>query len=310
MDETKDESRPRIKWFDIGAYLLDFADTPPTTPTGIAPLDAALGGGMRPGLHVLAAPPASGKTSLGLDVVANVLERAEPAGVISLELGAAENVLRIASRMTGGFAWSDANAWAAELRRTGNAAGNPAWRAIEWLHQNHGDRLMITGPSMDGDPGARTVGEVSAHIEAASQAGARLVLLDYLQLVDLDAGVRREHESERVQLVVDELTRKATACGVALLALSAQSREGQKSQGMTSGSGSSRIEYAAQTVLTLRVDEDAAINPETGECGYLLEVRKNRYGPRAEGDDAIRLRCIPSTGRWLVDKRDPHQVAV
>lgn len=284
-----------MQWLDLESFMLDeFVNSPDPTPTGFETLDRITGGGLRPGIHVLTAPPGVGKTSLAVQLMACQIMADIPAAYISIELGAAEIALRLASCVTGKFRWGDSQMWARNLKDGLPATGNGVIMGLTDMMQSHGPAIWITGPMTD-YAGPRTIEEIDEAIKDATQKhSVRLVILDYLQL--MDAG-NIEHETDRIRAVSDALSLIAVRNGVPVLALAAQSREGMKTQGLTSVAGSSRIEYSALTLMTLCKDEETIIDNKT-VAPYKLMVHKNRYGSTALGDDAISLRCIASQCRW------------
>ena len=73
----------------------------PAVSTGFVKLDVALNGGFRPGLYVLAARPAVGKSALALQWAREIAQRGTPADVVSLEMSPTDCAGRMLSARAG-----------------------------------------------------------------------------------------------------------------------------------------------------------------------------------------------------------------
>lgn len=251
-------------------------------PTGIAPLDAMLCGGMRPGLHVLGGEPGAGKSAFGLFVA--LMSASSGANVMfaSLEMSAAQcwsRCLSCASTASPSpFRWGDvwrmgrdARARLDEALRRGESEAatrdfeesDPVAEACRAVSARC-PGLLIAGPD-----GLGEVGGLEGAARRGSDAGLSLLVVDYLQYVGV-AGVTDEYTR------VSEASRRLNALGVSLgipvLALASNNRAAKAGQpGMHSFKGSGDIEYHALSACVLEADpEDAGRR--------LLHVVKNRFG--------------------------------
>ena len=286
-----------MKWFDWDEFATDgFANTPDPVPTGFTNLDKCLSGGLRPGLHMITAPPGTGKTSFAVQVCVNNLRSGNTSAYISFEQTASDIALRFTACATNAFRWSDAPGWARALKdNPADPYSNPVISALYKVMTEWGERALITGPSQNGESGPRTVEDVIVVIENAVAHGANLVTIDYLQLIDVAA--KTDGDTERLRIVIDKLAVAAVEYGIPIILLAAQSREGQRSGGLTSISGSSRAEYSAVTLMTLQHDEEDP-PASKGVGGELLMIHKNRYGKTAKDQDALKFKAVQSTSRW------------
>lgn len=279
------------EWFDV----VDFAaegihHLPEPVPTGISALDFVTNGGLRPGLHVLGAPPGAGKTSFALHLVLNQLRAERKAAYVGLEIPSSEAFLRIASDhgcmdLGTQFSWSEAY----RLAKAGEAACIAGIRGAIFTTQG---RLLL-----DDFEHVRTLGEVLAAINDAADEGARLAVVDYMQIIDV-GGDMREHE--RMALVTSALKQAGESNAMAVLGISSLNREALRGTAdMHSTSGGSAIEYAAVTVMGIRQDPEQPHDPSnTGVRNMRLDVFKDRYGRVAAGDDAVRIQWSPQFSWW------------
>lgn len=275
-------------WEDIER---EYLNPPPVTPTYIEPLDRALGGGMRPGPHVLMGMPGSGKTALALQVAANVALHGEAVVYVSIELTASQCAARLCSRIAydgldgtcGAFLTSDWERMGAEGDRRGLAA-------LEAL-KRHAPRLSIVDREQ-----ATTLEGLRRLLCDASKAGAALVVVDYLQRVR--AGQPGANSYEEARQVIHGLTGTAKAVRMPALVVSSMSRAGMRAEGapMSAGAGCGDIEYDAISIWQLRnwppagpktkeeqeKSEEQKKRRAKGKAQRALFIPKNRYGASSE----------------------------
>lgn len=303
-EDTND--KPDAHWLDV----VDFAYKgvhclPQPITTGFDILDKITNGGFRPGVHVISARPGTGKTSFGIDMMARQIEQGRKAAIISNEITAEEIFTRFASRMSNGeFGWTDIEHYAKasiDFNDPDHAKAKLALVHFGEIAERYEGRILISGPrSTSDDLWASDTHAVADHIQAAHEAKASLVVIDYLQTIEpLE---KCQSQMERVTYVMDSIVSAANKYKIAVLLIASQSRQGMQkdADGLTSTGGSSRVEYAALTMATIAKDKELAVNPNAGERGFKFEVHKNRYGELRSGDDAICARCIPRYGLWTL----------
>ncbi len=230
--------------------------------TGIVKLDKLLGG-LQPGLHLLAASPGKGKTSLGLQFAAEAAKAGEPALFVTFEEAPERLALKVVCQQ-------------ARLVSKTYAEGYGDPQDVEAAMREHGPALARLHV-LEGT-GRLTVGQVKARalaIMARHDAGRCLVVLDYLQRW---AGGRREYTEFRhvVSGLVSELRELALRLDSPVLCISSQNRPGQDGANLTSFKESGDLEYSADTAMFL-VDapERTAVSPARAVD---LKIQKNRYG--------------------------------
>lgn len=176
--------------------------------TGIKDLDAKLGGLARGKLYVVAGRPAMGKSALATSIVWNLARNHVPVGIYSLEMGADEIALRIAS--------ADCGVPSDVLSRGGD---DEAMRKFISSQARIADAPIIID-----DRGGISIGQLTARARRMRRRhGVELIVVDYLQLMRSTS-----RESSRVQEVTEitsGLKALAKELNVPIIALSQLSRQ-------------------------------------------------------------------------------------
>jgi replicative DNA helicase len=244
------------------AKALDEWEATPDTPrleTAFSPLDELAGGGLPLGsLTVLAGPPGCGKSALALQACIGAM-LTDPATQVAWGLGemTAERLacraVAVGSVLLGRTAVSMAQAG----RRSATAVAVAAE-----LRHDLGGRLHIVAPL--------TLDRIEAAVKAAN---AKLLVVDYLQLVRVDGAADRRQE---VDAVVKGLRQITLAYGIATVAISNIARSvGRDSRAGSIGKESSEIDFAADVVLLGDPDEH---DDEHGMRTVRWACKKNRHG--------------------------------
>jgi len=241
----------------IGDHLLTLADEPETEqlPSGLADLDAVLtGGGFAPGQMIaIGARPSVGKTALCAGIALAVAERNVPALILSLEMSARE--------MTERF-----------LRQAG----------LKSIADTDGVNRLSNHPLYVREAGGWTIDKVECQARRYSrQHGVRLVLIDYLSLVQ--PRDRRQARHEQVGDISRSLKRLALQCNLVVIAAQQLNRDIEKRDSgrprMSDFRDSGSIEQDADILIGL----ERPIRPDAGDITRgVLHVMKQRNGPTAE----------------------------
>jgi replicative DNA helicase len=144
--------------------------------TGIGQLDNRIRGGFRPGqLVVIAARPGDGKTSLGMQIAANVaIEGRLPVGVFSLEMTQKELVGRLICSMAG----IPAEIAERPISNGQEAAARSGALGVASAKLNKAPLYII-------DKAPLTITQLRAHARSMSMRHKlRLIVVDYLGLLD------------------------------------------------------------------------------------------------------------------------------
>jgi replicative DNA helicase len=239
--------------------LEDDAPPPRRARTGIARLDACLGGGILPGkLLILAARPAVGKSAMALQVATNAAQDGLAVLIISGEMLVEEQTGRLLSQMGRIDGLS-----LARRRLTGGEYG----RLVAAYGKLHNLPVWMTDQ-------ARTLADVERLVRRWPYTPLLgLVIVDYLQLVHTTHAESRRLEVETVTRGLKGLCLKT---GVPIMAISSLNRapQGQEERPpvMRDLRETGDIEYAADLIVFLH-------RPETEPGGETqLRVAKNRGG--------------------------------
>jgi replicative DNA helicase len=238
-------------------------------PTGFADLDA-LTNGLHPGqLVIIAARPAIGKSTLGLDLArAASIRNGATSVIFSLEMARNEIVMRLMSaeaqvplsHMRGGT-MSDAD-WQKLARRSGAITAAPLF--------------IDDSPNM-------SMMEIRAKCRRLKQKhDLRLVIVDYLQL--MSSGKKVESRQQEVAEFSRALKLLAKELEVPVIAISQLNRGPEQRQDrkpmMSDLRESGSLEQDADVVILLnREDAYERESPRAGEADFI--VAKHRNGPTA-----------------------------
>lgn len=259
----------------------------PGMATGLSKLDAALGGGIRPGqVVVLAARPSVGKTSLALQLLLSVASLGNPGLMLSQEMTGTELAGRALSHAGG-------------VRMDKLAAGDlEPW---EWTAILDQSEAMASLPVwVDDQPALRLVDIAAKARDVKREAGGRLGLLviDYLQLCAAEAPGKgaersRHHQIEALSRGIKALA-KEMDCGVLLLSqLNRAAEDGEPELWHLKESGA--VEEDADVVLLMH-----PVGAGEGALTICLKVAKNRAGRRGR----LALAFQGSTQRWESSNAD------
>jgi replicative DNA helicase len=231
-------------------------------PTGIPKLDDLLGG-LQPGLHLLAAEPGAGKTTLACQIASHAARQGYPVIFVTFEETPERLVFKV-------------------LCNLGNLNQKTYWEGIgdpEKVAQVMSANAAALQPLKVVEGTARlTVPMLKAKALAAlahHKADRCLIVIDYLQKW---AASRREFNDFRhiVGALVTELRELANRLGAPVLAISSQNRAGQGEAHLTSLKESGDLEYGADSALFLVANNKRpALSPNRAVD---LRVMKNRYG--------------------------------
>jgi replicative DNA helicase len=236
-------------------------------PTGFADLDA-LTNGLHPGqLVVLAARPAVGKSTLGLDLCRSTSIRHQLSSVIfSLEMGRNEITMRMLS----------AEARVALHHMRSGTMSDDDWTRLARTMGNVSDAPLF----IDDSPNMSMM-EIRAKCRRLKQRhDLRLVVVDYLQL--MTSGRRVESRQQEVAEFSRSLKLLAKELEVPVVAISQLNRgpeqRSDKRPQLSDLRESGAIEQDADLVILLhREDLYERESPRAGEADLI--VAKNRNGP-------------------------------
>jgi len=219
--------------------------------TGLAFMDSA--GGIQPGeLIVISGKAGSCKTTLAKQILSHVCgELGIPSALLTFEMTEeqiAAQTLTDQSRTS--------------YRKFMAGVANKAdWDAL-FVAKAKAEKwpLFITGK-------ARTPSRLSAYVRKVVRAGARLIVLDYLQACQPDPNMLKANIEQQVTYASNTIRDLAVTLGVSFIVVSTESREGELRY-------SDAIRYDAwKWFRMIQPEENNEDNPV-----YHLEVKKLRFG--------------------------------
>lgn len=238
--------------------------------TGFKTLDKHLGG-LQEGIHLLAAEPGAGKSSLALQIARNVSSNGYPVLFVSFE----ESLERLTLKSLCALGGHD-------LKRFNEGWGDPSELLPTIKHHS------ATLANLHLVQGTRnfTVNELKVkarQLQQKSGKGMCLIVIDYLQ--KWANMVRDKHGDFR--LSVDDLAADIRNLALLLkspmLVISSQNRARQGEAQLTSFKESGGLEYDADSAMFLTKDEEAS---SAANRLVDLSLKKNRFG---EPDQKIKL---------------------
>jgi replicative DNA helicase len=240
--------------------------------TGFADLDSLTGGFLPGQLVIVAGRPAMGKSTVALDFLrACSIRHQLPAVLFSLEMGRDEIRHRLFS--------AQARIPLHHLRQQDGMTDDD-WARFAKLMPRIADAPL----HIDTDPN-KSVARIQARCRALQQAtGLRLVVIDYLQLLQSGGSRRPENRQQEVSDMTRNLKLMATELEVPVVVLSQLNRgpeqRADKKPMMSDLRESGAIEQDADIVILLhREDAYDKDSPRAGEADLIVD--KNRNGPTA-----------------------------
>jgi len=264
-------------------------------PSGFTKLDRVTGGWQKSNLVILAARPGMGKTAFVLSMARNMaVEQQRPVAVFSLEMSAADLVMRLVSAETG--IQND------KLRRADLTDS-------EWAQLVDNITSLTDAPLIIDDTPGLTIFELRAKCRRLKQQyNIECIIIDYLQLMNGDRDSKGNREQE-ISTISRSLKNLAKDLNVPVIALSQLNRS-VESRGVTSKRPqlsdlreSGAIEQDADMVLFIYRPEYYKMDFEDGTPGAGLAdviIAKHRNGAL----DDIRLRFIAHQAKFCDVEND------
>lgn len=214
--------------------------------TGFPMLDAAIGG-IYPGLYVIAAATAQGKTTITHQIADQMAAAGHHVLFFSLEMSRLEMATKSLARMT---AKLDKNTAVTSLSIRLGSGGAPVQNAIRAYVDSIGDRLSV----IEGDFSCTVpyVAEYTrAYIERTRERPT--VFVDYLQILQPSADMQRAQIREAIDVNVSELKRLSRTLNIPIFVISSISRTYYlapiSAEALKESGG---IEYSADCVMGLQ----------------------------------------------------------
>ena len=298
--------------------LLEMPKETPCIPTGIAGLDEMLDGGLRCGLHVLAAASSLGKTTLATQIADAIALAGNDVLYVTLEQSArdlvAKSVARLCYRQTEGMQCF-ATREMIDLHKRATWS-QPRREAFEQGVQAYGAAVAPHMEILEG-VGRTCALDIAGYAACMAEQGRKpVVFVDYLQLLTSDAT-----QDERLSIArnVSDLRQLARDLDTPVVCISAVRRDAYLMPvTLDSMKESGAIEYGADTVLGLQVagvdmgqtsgsdrkarseaDRLSRVGRAAEQRNVEIVVLKQRDGRVHSADQAIRLTFIPQASIFV-----------
>ena len=259
-------------------YLSDFEakrnelldGNPSGIPTGFAALDRMLGGLRRSKLYVLAARPGYGKSALALNIASNITAHAKHALFFSLEMDEGELAERLLS---------------ADMEEPQEFLRDADIDDFQYKRLK-AHALKLGKLDLKIDDRTYLLADIrNKALQAHSKKPLDLIVVDYLQMIELNAGGRSKNElrTEEIAKISRGLKKLARELHVPILALAQMNRESERRGNalpqLSDLGESSGIEKDSDAVMFIYCDEVEADNRDAN-LPYKLSiiVKKHRSG--------------------------------
>ena len=260
--------------------------------TGFDKLDRLTSGWQPSDLIIVAARPGLGKTALALSMARYVsVQKKIPVAFFSLEMSSVQLITRLISSETG---------LSSDKLRTGKLADH------EWQQLNIKVSDLESAPLYIDDSAALTIFELRAKARRlASSHGIKLIIIDYLQLMNLGSSNKAGNREQEISTISRNLKALAKELNIPVIALSqlsraVETRGGTKRPILSDLRESGAIEQDADIVSFLYRPEyygitewdDDMKTPSEGQGEFI--VAKHRNGAL----DSIKLKFIANLGKF------------
>ena len=260
--------------------------------TGFEKLDRLTSGWQPSDLIIVAARPGMGKTALALSMARNVsVQKKIPVAFFSLEMSSVQLITRLISSETG---------LSSDKLRTGKLADH------EWQQLNIKVSDLESAPLYIDDSAALTIFELRAKARRlASSHGIKLIIIDYLQLMNLGSSNKAGNREQEISTISRNLKALAKELNIPVIALSqlsraVETRGGTKRPILSDLRESGAIEQDADIVSFLYRPEyygitewdDDMKTPSEGQGEFI--VAKHRNGAL----DSIKLKFVANLGKF------------
>ena len=262
-------------------------------PSGFPSLDKITGGWQQSNLIVVASRPSIGKTAFAMNLAGNAaINQHIPVAFFSLEMSAGQFAKRLIVQETGvGKKTID---------------GLDAADANKWLHME--DRLTALSKApfyVDDTPGLKLAEFKEKAKTLVDEKGIRLIVIDYVQLMNGPEELRGQREEE-ISLIVRELKVTAKELDVPIIALAQLSKALRKNNYKRPEPGDLRESGALEEVadliillhrpdyLGLSVESKDKRNGETGDVSLRFDTSTLSFRESDEaGNEHSQMSDVP-----------------
>jgi replicative DNA helicase len=264
-------------------------------PTGFVELDGLTGGLHKSELVILASRPSMGKTAMALNIAAHAAINARTTTlIVSMEMSRIE----LAQRMLCSLGRISGNKF-----RSGYVSSQEREKLVEVSNK------LSTVPLFIDDTSTRSIAEIAACARRLREKNLRLVIVDYLHLIQPDNS--KDPRQEQVANISRKLKGLARELALPVLCLAQLNRQVESSRDnrprLSHLRESGAIEQDADVVLLLHREEYYHTRKEAEEKGIVgiadLIIAKQRNGPVGE----VKLRWLQDYGRFVDVAAQPYE---
>lgn len=298
--EEAADAREEYQGENMAGYLATFMQEviasggSPAIPTGFAPLDNQLDGGLFPGLYIIGAISSLGKTTFALQMLDQIAAAGNDCIIFSLEMARSELVAKSISRLTfqavmrNGSSPANAKTTRGILNGSKYSAYSQTERhliaeALKEYEKGSGARLWIH-EGMGNIGAAEVRAAVAKHITITGRSP--VVLIDYLQI--LAPANERATDKQNTDKAVLELKRMSRDFKIPVIAISSLNRDNYTAPINTAAfKESGAIEYSADVLMGMQL---AGMEYKEGEGEKDREKRMRELARKADaaGNDQTR----------------------
>ena len=297
---------------DLDGFLKEIQEEPtPAISTGFENLNKIFDGGFYPGLYVLGAMSASGKTSIALQICDNIAASGRDVILFSLEMGRRELLAKSISRLSYTVADDPRHAKSTMLilRKYKNlmTEEQELVKKAARVYGSFAKHIYIHEAAGNlGTPEMREI--VKRHIDITGQAP--FVVLDYLQIVP--APDPRQTAKQACDANLVELKRLTRDYNLPLLCISSFNRESYKQPvSMSSFKESGGVEYTCDVLLGMQL---YGMDYEAGETPASRDTRIRQLIKGVRDPRKIEIKILKNrngrTGSCVFDFYPAHNTFV
>lgn len=219
--------------------------TMPGIQTGFIDIDRLIGGMKPQDLVVVAGSPSSGKTSLVLNIAQHaVFESGVKVGILSLETSAKKLMHRnncSVARVNGGRLMT----------------GNPIQQDMTRLSENLA-RLSKTHKNfIISDRGGLTAHQATSLFRRMHQLGARMFILDYIQLLRIEGrSTNRNEEMGKISNVMKQIAKELDCPVIVISSINRDSQKENRAPKLSDLRESGQLEFDADMAFLLHPQDD------------------------------------------------------
>ena len=293
---------------DLDSFLQEITQDPiPAISTGFNNLDQIFDGGFYPGLYVLGAMSASGKTSLALQICDNIAACGHDVILFSLEMGRRELLAKSISRLSYTITDDPRHAKSTMLilrkYQTLQTDEQELIKQAAQVYAKFAKHIYIHEAA--GNIGTAEMGEIiKRHIKITGQTP--FVLVDYLQIIPAPDPRQSTKQACDVNLV--ELKRISRDYNLPVFCISSFNRESYKQPvSMASFKETGGVEYTSDVLLGMQL---YGMDYEPGESAINRENRIRKLIKDARYPRKIEIKVIKNrngrTGSCVFDFHAVH----